>query len=144
MRTVAHEPDEMSHLAASARCEPDRPYDSGMSGHPSPLALAAEFPAATREQWRELVQRGAAPRPALGPDADVDPEAALTSRTYDGIDIKPLYTADDALSLAARRPARATPPFVRGAHPGGTARDRLGRPRSGTPTPTRRGRTRRR
>jgi methylmalonyl-CoA mutase len=68
-----------------------------MSAHSDPaahgggqLALASEFPAATREQWRELVAAVLAKSGATG-----DPEAELTSRTYDGIAIKPLYTAAD-------------------------------------------------
>ena len=89
-----------------------------MSAQPEPLALAAEFEAATREQWRELVaavlRKGASAHP------DADPEDALSSRTYDGIVIKPLYTADDALSLA-HDGLPGHPPFVRGATATGAA-----------------------
>ncbi|HEV2783108.1 MAG TPA: methylmalonyl-CoA mutase subunit beta [Actinophytocola sp.] len=52
----------------------------------SELALAGEFPAATRQQWEELA--GEVP----------------SSTTYDGITRAPLYTADDV--PAARGPVR--------------------------------------
>jgi methylmalonyl-CoA mutase len=81
------------------------------------LALAADFPAATREEWRDLV---AAVLAKSGVAEDADPEDALSSTTYDGIRIRPLYTADDAPSLdAAGRPGH--PPFVRGATEHGAA-----------------------
>jgi methylmalonyl-CoA mutase len=67
-----------------------------MPAQSEPLALAAEFPASSRDEWRELV---AAVLAKSGFDAaadGADPEAELTSRTYDGIDIKPLYTGADA------------------------------------------------
>lgn len=73
---------------------------------PDELALAAEFPAPTREQWQRLVARivgDAAP--------DGAPERALATITADGIEIDPLYVAD------ASRPGSGypgQPPFVRG------------------------------
>src|SRR5690349_7336154 len=76
------------------------------SGRPNPPALAAEFPPADPARWRQLaaaVLRGAAP--------GADPVEALSSRTYDGVPIRPLYTAADAIHQSA--PGR--PPFVRGA-----------------------------
>ncbi|TWP48277.1 methylmalonyl-CoA mutase [Lentzea tibetensis] len=48
------------------------------------LALAADFPSATREQWRDLVD---AVLRKSGASYD-----SLVTRTYDGIDIQPLYT----------------------------------------------------
>ena len=73
-------------------------YDSRMSAaSEAPLALAAEFPAATRDQWRELV---AAVFVKSGRGVD-DPEQALATTTYDGITIKPLYTSADAPATAA-------------------------------------------
>lgn len=92
-----------------------------MSAQPEPLALAAEFEQATREQWRELV-RAVLRKGGSGAEGDAvpDPEAALSSRTYEGIDIKPLYTADDALSLA-HDGLPGHPPFVRGASAAGSA-----------------------
>jgi methylmalonyl-CoA mutase len=105
----------MGHLNAKQRHRPQ--YDSRMSAQPEPLALAAEFESATREQWRELVS--AVLRKA-GIEPDGDPEAALSCRTYEGIEIKPLYTAEDALSLA-HDGVPGHPPFVRGATAAGAA-----------------------
>src|SRR4051812_9450970 len=79
-----------------------------MPADPDPLALAADFPASSRAEWRALV---AAVLARSGVDGD--PEDALSSTTYDGIRIQPLYTADDAAGLApAGRPGH--PPYVRG------------------------------
>lgn len=50
------------------------------------LDLAGGFPAASDEAWQQLVKR------ILG-DRDID--EALTRKTYDGIAIHPLYTAED-------------------------------------------------
>jgi len=78
---------------------------------PSSLALAADFPAPTRDEWRALVSAVLA---KSGTDPDADPEDTLSHVTYDGLGIKPLYTADDA---AAVPPAGlpGAPPFTRGA-----------------------------
>ncbi len=60
------------------------------------LPLAAEFPPATHEQWRKLVDgvlKGA-------------PFEKLQSRTADGLTIEPLYPrARDAAPMAGRAPA---------------------------------------
>jgi methylmalonyl-CoA mutase len=86
-----------------------------MPQDPDSLALAAEFPAPTREEWRALV---AAVLAKSG--IETDPEDALTSVTYDGIRIQPLYVAGDAPSLDdVGRPGRL--PFVRGATESGAA-----------------------
>ena len=78
---------------------------------PGDLVLAAEFPAATRQQWQRLVAK------VLHVDADVEsPERQLATITGDGIEIEPLYVAADA------RPAPGYPgqsPFVRGRGPAG-------------------------
>jgi methylmalonyl-CoA mutase len=75
------------------------------------LVLAAEFPAATRQQWQRLVAK------VIGVDGDVDsPERKLATVTRDGIEIEPLYVAK------AGRPATGypgQPPFVRGRGPTG-------------------------
>jgi methylmalonyl-CoA mutase len=74
---------------------------------PGELALAAEFPAATREQWQRLVARVLG-HAGEGGDA---PERELATVTADGIEISPLYVADDG------RPDPGYPglaPFVRG------------------------------
>ena len=73
------------------------------------LALAAEFPAVTRQQWQRLVGR------VIGVDGD-SPERELATVTGDGIEIAPLYVAD------ANRPNAGfpgQPPFVRGRGPAG-------------------------
>ncbi|MGH3759077.1 methylmalonyl-CoA mutase subunit beta [Actinophytocola sp.] len=81
-----------------------------------PLSLAAEFPAATRDQWRELV-RGVLRRSGVDTD-DIDGpvEAVLASPTYDGFRVQPLYTAQD-VSPDAGFPG--LPPYVRGGNPDG-------------------------
>jgi methylmalonyl-CoA mutase len=74
---------------------------------PVELALAAEFAAATREQWQRMVAR------VLGQTGDQGdaPERELATVTTDGIEIAPLYVAYDG------RPDPGYPgqaPFVRG------------------------------
>jgi methylmalonyl-CoA mutase len=84
-----------------------------MVAPPEHLPLAAEFPAATRDQWRALVSEVLTRSGRAEVD---DPEAALATTTYDGITVKPLYTAADGHSVAVDgRPGR--PPFVRAATP---------------------------
>lgn len=94
------------------------PYDSGMSAVPEHLALAAEFPAVTRDQWRDLV-RSVLTKSGLPEDAD--PESALATTTYDGITVKALYTAADAHSVASDG-LPGHPPFVRGSSVQGATR----------------------
>jgi methylmalonyl-CoA mutase len=81
-----------------------------MSAPPDPLPLAAEFPATSREDWVQLVT-GVLLRSGLAQDAD--PIAALSSSTYDGITVLPLYTADDLPPGPTGEPGAA--PYVRGA-----------------------------
>jgi methylmalonyl-CoA mutase len=50
------------------------------------LTLAGDFPAASHEAWQGLVRRILAGR---------DPDATLSRKTYDGIAVRPLYTAQD-------------------------------------------------
>ncbi|GAB2854317.1 methylmalonyl-CoA mutase family protein [Lentzea nigeriaca] len=57
-----------------------------------------EFPSASREQWRELVDAVLA---KTGASFD-----SLVTRTYDGIELQPLYTLDDALPPYALAPAK--------------------------------------
>ncbi|MEO9138125.1 MAG: methylmalonyl-CoA mutase subunit beta [Jatrophihabitans sp.] len=90
---------------------PDEPVE------PESLALAAGFPTATRHEWRELVRAVLARSGIEG-----DPEDALSHTTYDGITIKPLYTAADAHDVAVSG-LPGHPPFVRGATDGGFAGD---------------------
>ncbi len=57
------------------------------------LALAAEFPAATRDDWLKLVRAALKDRPF----------ERLSAKTYDGLAIEPLYPrAKDARPIAAR------------------------------------------
>jgi len=97
-----------------------------------PLALAADFPAPTRDEWRALVSAVLA---KSGVPADTDPEDALTYTTYDGIRIRPLYTAADVAPLVG---VPGEPPFVRGATPdGGVATGWDVRTRHADPDPAR-------
>ena len=80
----------------------NRPTIRGMAASPDRLARAADFPPVDDAQWRALL-------PGAGPDGD-DPIAALSSRTYEGIVIEPLYTASDSDPGLP-----GSPPYVRGA-----------------------------
>jgi len=75
------------------------------------LVLAADFPAATRRDWQRLVARV-----LHRPDDDAAPERELATLTLDGIEIAPLYTANDGTGEAGY-PGQA--PFVRGRTAGG-------------------------
>ncbi|HEX5118301.1 MAG TPA: methylmalonyl-CoA mutase family protein [Pseudonocardiaceae bacterium] len=89
-----------------------------MTTPPEQLALATDFPAVTRQEWRELVRAVLvkAARAAAGTAAA--PEELLTATTYDGIPIAPLYTADDTAPDAG---LPGLPPFTRAGWPeGGT------------------------
>jgi methylmalonyl-CoA mutase len=80
--------------------------------------LGAGFPPADRDQWRALA---AAVLAKAGDTTDPSGvEEALTSTTYDGIGIRPLYTADDAPALSGRG-LPGHPPYVRGATESGAA-----------------------
>jgi methylmalonyl-CoA mutase len=81
-----------------------------MSAPTDPLPLAAEFPATTHEQWVEMVT-GVLRKSGLPGDAD--PIAALSSTTYDGITVLPLYTSADLPAVETGSPGAA--PYVRGA-----------------------------
>jgi methylmalonyl-CoA mutase len=84
------------------------------------LPLAEGFAPATAEQWWDLV--GAVLRKSGGLDEAPDPATALdllSTTTYDGVRIRPLYTADD------RVPDSGFPgvaPYVRGSRPTGLGR----------------------
>jgi methylmalonyl-CoA mutase len=78
-----------------------------MTRQTTELPLAAGFPAATFEQWRELVDK------AL---KGADFEKRLVARTADGIKVNPLYTRGDALaSTMGAVPGAA--PYTRGTKP---------------------------
>lgn len=86
------------------------------------LSLAAGFPAATREGWRDLVLGVLRKSGAAGADTPAaDVERLLATTTYDGIQVAPLYTAPDAAGLADRAGAPGLAPFVRGAAVAGGA-----------------------
>ncbi|TNY36408.1 methylmalonyl-CoA mutase family protein [Thermomonospora catenispora] len=74
------------------------PPDDVATSPREPFAPAAEFPAAERDQWRELVKGVLRKSGAAAEDTPLaEVEGLLTRRTYDGIPIGPLYTADDAV-----------------------------------------------
>ncbi len=88
-----------------------------MTAPPAHLDLAADFPPASREQWRSLVS--AVLTKSGVPTVAEAPEEALAHRSYDGLTIAPLYTAADLPDGAdglAGLPGQ--PPFVRGATAG--------------------------
>ncbi|MFF3448689.1 methylmalonyl-CoA mutase family protein [Streptomyces sp. NPDC002667] len=78
------------------------------------LALAAEFPSATHDQWQLLVEGvlRKSGKEVSGPAA----EDALSTRLEDGLTTRPLYTARDTAADAGF-PGFA--PFVRGGRPEG-------------------------
>ncbi|MGZ4607276.1 MAG: methylmalonyl-CoA mutase subunit beta [Blastococcus sp.] len=83
---------------------------------PDDLALAAEFPAATREQWRELV--AGVLRKAGREDLPDPVEDALRSTVATGVTVAPLYTAEDAGDLPTAAGVPGLAPFVRGSRAG--------------------------
>ncbi|MFE2722465.1 methylmalonyl-CoA mutase family protein [Kitasatospora sp. NPDC059327] len=88
-----------------------------MTVPPEGLPLAAEFPAAHREQWQHLVEgvlRKSGAQPADGAAA----EQALTTALQDGLRARPLYTAEDS---SAEPGYPGFPPFVRGGRPQGSS-----------------------
>ncbi|MDD6793012.1 MAG: methylmalonyl-CoA mutase family protein [Thermobifida fusca] len=79
------------------------------------LPLAAEFPSVTKEQWRELVAGVLRKSGVDVESAPETPESLLTTTTYDGIAIQPLYDSGD--DIESGFPGLA--PFIRGAQPQG-------------------------
>ncbi|WP_369184632.1 methylmalonyl-CoA mutase family protein [Streptomyces sp. Y1] len=84
---------------------------------PEGLPLAAEFPAAHREQWQQLVQ-GVLRKSGAQPEDGAAAEQALSTTLPDGLRARPLYTAEDT---AAEPGLPGFPPFVRGGRPQGSA-----------------------
>jgi methylmalonyl-CoA mutase len=83
---------------------------------PEHLSLAALFPEADRAQWQQLVATALRKSGRIDQDAPADSvEAVLTSLTYDGIGVLPLYTAEDAPAVDAGLPGSS--PFIRGSQP---------------------------
>ncbi|SDL61631.1 heterodimeric methylmalonyl-CoA mutase small subunit [Geodermatophilus siccatus] len=83
---------------------------------PDDLRLAAGFPAATREAWRELV--AGVLRKAGREDLPDPVEDALRVPVATGVSVAPLYTAEDAGDLPTAVGVPGLAPFVRGARPG--------------------------
>src|SRR5690242_13846768 len=104
----------MGHLTGPGN--PGGTYDPKVND----LPLAADFPAPTRDEWRALVSAVLARSNRHGAGQDGDPEEALSSTTYDGIRIKPLYTAEDTHGVD-QDGLPGSPPFVRGATVAGAA-----------------------
>ncbi|WP_158892012.1 methylmalonyl-CoA mutase family protein [Amycolatopsis anabasis] len=98
---------------------PSSPAEPVVPSEPEQLTLAGEFDAADRAQWSELVAGVLRKSGALREGFEGAPESLLTTRTYDGIEIQPLYTAEDPAPAAG---FPGLPPFVRGAKPEGAVR----------------------
>ncbi|HKS47946.1 MAG TPA: methylmalonyl-CoA mutase family protein [Amycolatopsis sp.] len=84
---------------------------------PEELALAAEFGQVRRADWQRFVAGVLRKSGALPENFTGAPESLLTSTTYDGIEIQPLYTAEDQAPPAG---FPGVAPFVRGARPEGS------------------------
>ncbi|SOC48984.1 methylmalonyl-CoA mutase [Blastococcus aggregatus] len=85
---------------------------------PEDLGLAAEFPAVTRDQWRDLV--AGVLRKAGREDLPEPVEEALRRPVAPGVTVAPLYTAEDATDLPTTAGVPGLPPFVRGSRAGAT------------------------
>ncbi|XRQ14676.1 methylmalonyl-CoA mutase family protein [Actinomadura welshii] len=86
-----------------------------MTVPPEELELAAAFPPAERDRWREMVKGVLRKSGAAAEDTPLDEiEGLLTRESYDGVPIAALYTRDDA---PAGRPGLA--PYVREVRPDG-------------------------
>ena len=82
---------------------------------PEELELAAAFPPAGRDRWREMVKGVLRKSGAAADDTPLDEvEDLLTRESYDGVPIAPLYTRDDA---PPGRPGLA--PYIREVRPDG-------------------------
>lgn len=81
------------------------------------LKLAGEFPPVAQDAWRAMVER------LLKGD---DVEDRMTSRTYDDIEIRPLYTAEDWSSEGDPSGLPGAAPFTRGHRAAGTVVDGWG------------------
>jgi methylmalonyl-CoA mutase len=105
------------HAAAGAEARPAGDQEvPAEHAPPEELVLAGEFPAATRDDWRELVagvlrksRRGELPDPV---------EEALRRTVATGVTVAPLYTAEDAGDLPTAVGVPGLAPFVRGARAG--------------------------
>jgi methylmalonyl-CoA mutase len=84
-----------------------------------PLTLASDFPEPTRDEWLGAVEQVLLKGRDDGPDAFAKAfRRRLVTTTYDGIDIPPLFTADDAVESGhVGLPGAA--PFTRGTRAAG-------------------------
>jgi methylmalonyl-CoA mutase len=88
---------------------------------PDELLLGGEFPAATRDEWRELVV-GVLRK--AGREELPDPvEDALRRPVATGVTVAPLYTAEDAGDLPGAVGVPGLAPFVRGSRAGAAGSD---------------------
>jgi methylmalonyl-CoA mutase len=78
------------------------------------IKFAAEFPPATREQWRAVVDK------AL---KGASFEKRLVTRLYEGIAVQPLYTAEDWATEGDPSGFPGFSPFTRGGHADGAGAD---------------------
>ncbi|WP_024934900.1 methylmalonyl-CoA mutase subunit beta [Actinomadura welshii] len=86
-----------------------------MTVPPEELELAAAFPRAERDRWREMVKGVLRRSGAADEDTPLDEiEGLLTRESYEGVPIAPLYTRDDS---PPGRPGLA--PYVREVRPDG-------------------------
>lgn len=76
------------------------------------LSLASEFPALAESEWRTLAEASLKGTPL----------ERLSSRTYDGIVVEPIYARSNAQVDEASRGVPGASPFLRGATPLGNAR----------------------
>jgi methylmalonyl-CoA mutase len=107
MSSTDHKAEALGHADAQVPAEHEVPSD---------LALAAEFDAATRDQWRELV---AGVLRKAGREELPDPvEAALNRTVATGVTVAPLYTREDAGDLPTAVGVPGLAPFVRGSRAG--------------------------
>ncbi|MCZ2859522.1 methylmalonyl-CoA mutase subunit beta [Blastococcus sp. VKM Ac-2987] len=100
--------------------QPSEPADAEVPAEhevPEALALAGEFDAVTRDQWRDLV--AGVLRKAGREDLPDPVEDALRRPVAPGVTVAPLYTAEDAGDLPAAVGQPGLAPFVRGSRPSG-------------------------
>src|SRR5882757_1240394 len=103
--------------------------DDGLPLADDGLRLAADFPAAGREEWQRLVEGVLRKSGKDLPGAAA--EEALTTRVDDALVVRPLYTAQDAVRDGVPEPGRpGFPPYTRGGKPvaGWDVRQRHARP----------------
>ncbi len=75
------------------------------SRQPSKLDITAEFPPHQWEEWKQAVEESLKGVPF---------DKAMFTKTYEGIDLKPIYRKDDIENLPHLNSLPGQPPFVRG------------------------------